>query len=734
LFYEQSTGHAEFYETDGQGGITWFASLKGLSKSWTRIVPGRFSDSKYTGILVYDQTTGFATIYDTDGRGILKPLKSYSWGASWTQITTVRIPNSTYSAVVLYDPSAGRGEIHECTGAGILRLRQSSDGWRTTWTHVVGGYASGQSLLFYEAPTGHCEIYWLTYDPGSTDPASSDPNSLGPLAESDSVPPATDIISGSFGSPGSFLFYDRTKGEVSFVFLAYGNNISAPETYTGLPSTWDIITPGDFWVVDEEDHHFSDGGFSDLLFYDRAAGVGEFYLHEPPYSTPIGALAGYTSTGSVRPGATIDFFVSSQVGAYTITIYRQAVDEVYMVQLPGLPTAPTPLLIGRTAWQDGAGWPVAGSLQIPLDWPSGLYLARVETGDGSALDIPFIVRPAIDGSQSRILVAMNDTTYEAYNHWGGRSVYGFGALNTAFFTAPGSGDGVLPWAFRVSFRRPQVSFFPQYTAKWTYWEVPLIRWLARQNIQVEWCTLVDLHREPALLDRYALFVNVGHAEYVSNEMRDAVVRFVNSGGNAAFFGGNNCWWRVRIQDDGDTMVCYKEGEFDRSTDPGELTVNWPDQLAAQMTGVSWSGYAFDDARKDNGELLKYVVVDANHWAFANTNLPSDHTFGTYGDGTHTIVGSETDNKKKDTSPPGFMTLASVTYHKDKTEAATMGVFMRGGTVFTASTMDWTLGLSQDGNWGPVDQITRNVIDRLSPRRPRRRRPLPPSILSILLHR
>src|SRR6516164_3078966 len=200
LFYEQSTGHAEFYETDGQGGITWFASLKGLSKSWTRIVPGRFSDSKYTGILVYDQTTGFATIYDTDGRGILKPLKSYSWGASWTQITTVRIPNSTYSAVVLYDPSAGRGEIHECTGAGILRLRQSSDGWRTTWTHVVGGYASGQSLLFYEAPTGHCEIYWLTYDPGSTDPASSDPNSLGPLAESDSVPPATDIISGSFGS------------------------------------------------------------------------------------------------------------------------------------------------------------------------------------------------------------------------------------------------------------------------------------------------------------------------------------------------------------------------------------------------------------------------------------------------------------------------------------------------------------------------------------------------------
>jgi hypothetical protein len=44
----------------------------------------------------------------------------------------------------------------------------------------------------------------------------------------------------------------------------------------------------------------------------------------------------------------------------------------------------------------------------------------------------------------------------------------------------------------------------------------------------------------------------------------------------------------------------------------------------------------------------------------------------------------------------------------------MVVFTRGGTVFDASTNDWALGLSQHSKPGPIDQITRNVFDRLSP--------------------
>jgi hypothetical protein len=42
----------------------------------------------------------------------------------------------------------------------------------------------------------------------------------------------------------------------------------------------------------------------------------------------------------------------------------------------------------------------------------------------------------------------------------------------------------------------------------------------------------------------------------------------------------------------------------------------------------------------------------------------------------------------------------------------MGIFKNGGTVFTAATINWALGLSQDGGWGVIDQITWNVLTHL----------------------
>jgi N,N-dimethylformamidase beta subunit-like protein len=717
LFYEAATGHAEFYFTDGHGGLAFVAAIDGWHKGWTHIVAGKFSDSPYTSLLCYDAATGQMTLYDVDGHGGLIQLTDHVESSNtWTHITTVRLATSSYTGVVLFDQSAGRGEIRECTGGGKLSLRQSSDSWRTTWTHVVGSELSGSALLFYESATGHCEIYQLTYDPGSSDPAKNDPGQLGPMVQSDSVPVATDIVGGSFGWDSTFLFYDRNRGTLDFVFLA-GGTIEAVESYAAR-TTWDIIVPGGFWVADDADLNFRHGGFSDLLFYDRAGGETELYLHEPPQYTPSQDLAGYTWPTSARAGQSIAFFVSSHVGAYTIRVYQQSTDEVFMTDVLGLPTAPTPLPISRTAWRDGAGWPAVATLQIPADWPSGLYLARVEAPAATPLDIPFIVRAAEDATQSKILVAMNDTTYNAYNHWGGRSHYGFGSLGTFFFSAPGSGDGGLPWGYRVSMLRPRASIFPEYTDKWTHWEVPLAKWLARQNIAVEWCTLVDIQADPGLLDRYAMFVNVGHNEYVSAEMRDRVVSFINAGGNAAFFGGNNFWWRIRIEGANDLSVCYKNGAFD--PDPGAQTVNWSNALACEAQGVAWSGYAFagdPSQRTDADGLIQYEVRDSGHWVFAGTSLSDGDRFGVYGAGDRTNVGSETD-KQVSESPSGFTTLARVPF-KDPdsgnvTEVATMGIFSRGGTVFTASSNDWTLGLSQDGSWGPIDQITKNVFDKLSP--------------------
>jgi hypothetical protein len=258
--------------------------------------------------------------------------------------------------------------------------------------------------------------------------------------------------------------------------------------------------------------------------------------------------------------------------------------------------------------------------------------------------------------------------------------------------------------------------------------VPFLRWLARQGIRVDVCAISDLHQESDLLSNYRLFVCAGHSEYWSKEMRDNVEQFVKNGGNAAFFGGNIGWWQVRFEDGSDTMVCYKNREFDpaslHASTRKTVTVNWFDDPVKRpetsLTGVSYYGtpiYPGDPS------LQYYVARDADHWVFNNTGFLNGAPFGDYENGTKTVVGSETDKRQDNDqmrSPGNFLTLATVSLCKmieeDKVcddETGTMGIFTNDrGTVFTASTINWSLGLSQDCSWNPIDLITRNVLIRL----------------------
>src|SRR5207248_3869975 len=475
LFYEGNTGFAEIYQTDGRGNISLLRQHPDLghigsrSHRWTHVVAGRFSDSANNSLLLADRTTGFAAIFDTDASGNLIGRREFpNWG-TWTHVTIVRVVNSPYSAVLRYDRATGRGEILECDGLGNLTLRQGSDGWRTTWSHVVGGFASGNSVLFYEETTGHCEIYQLTYNP---EDSGTDVNSLGSMASIE-LPGASIIVSGSFGLDPGYALYFPESGLLQFLFVVdfAHNYINTDEHYDGLGAQWDLIVPGVFWTPDEEDYTFRDSRFSSLLFYDRDAGRGEFFLHWPFEAYVRPPLEGYTSRGSVRPGESVQFFVSSTVGPFAIGIYRLGAEREFMADL--LNSSNGALPIRTLDYRKGPSWEPAATLQVPDDWPSGLYAAQVSAGSdevggvGSAgatarlagpasapysVAIPFVVRARQSGSQSNILVFVNDTTYEAYNFWG-RCLYGFRSFGESNYTSPGAGDGLRPWAFRVSFRR-----------------------------------------------------------------------------------------------------------------------------------------------------------------------------------------------------------------------------------------------------------------------------------------
>src|SRR5262249_40575889 len=208
-------------------------------------------------------------------------------------------------------------------------------------------------------------------------------------------------------------------------------------------------------------------------------------------------------------------------------------------------------------------------------------------------------------------------------------------------------------------------------------------------------------------------------------MYDRLRAFIAGGGNAAFFSANNCWWRIRLEDGGDTMVCYKEKTFDPTTAQTEKTVNWTEDESGALLGTTL-GAGLSPAPPDgshsrddpNGVTAHFVVRAPDHWVFALTDLQEGDSFGTFGDGG-TVVGYETDRATghRDKS---WTTLADVRFTQNAAEAsdppeiATMMISEKAGAVFTAATIDWTRGLSQDDDsWSAVDQITLNLFARFA---------------------
>lgn len=453
-------------------------------------------------------------------------------------------------------------------------------------------------------------------------------------------------------------------------------------------------------------------------------------------------IQGYPARASVAAGETLTLHVSTDSARFRVLFYRWAEGFVPMHEtwwLAGKHAEP-----GRA--QDDWDWP-AYSISIPDDWPSAVYIAYLQDAQSPALDLAMtsaaalIVvrgrRPTNDGARRGLLYKIPLATYHAYNCSGGG----------CFYVNPPRSDN--PPGAKLSLKRPgggiggdtwgALDAYDLHSPRQTFahWDAPFIRWLLRNGYQPEFCTDLDLHADPELCARYRLLVSVGHDEYWSEATRERVEQFIASGGNAAFFGANLCWWRIHIIDDGAAMVCHQGGPR------GALDHWWPrtgvHRPEDALSGVSYrhGGGWWDGLRETQG----YLVQDPAHWVFAGTGLGRGEAFG---HGTSPpLVGYECDGAPLESfdpatgcavlardaqaagTPAGFQLLAVGPLGSDWQElpprenhaagqgmhAAAMGMYARNGIVFTAGTTDWAQVLAS-GREPHVDTITRNVLKHL----------------------
>ena len=289
----------------------------------------------------------------------------------------------------------------------------------------------------------------------------------------------------------------------------------------------------------------------------------------------------------------------------------------------------SPLVDPSTGLVDAGDWQVTDSWGIPADAVSGVYIAKLVREDGTFGEnqIPFIVRN--DGGQSDILFQTSDSTWQAYNPWGGSALYN---LNS-FPGVPGVPEDptlVATAAHAVSYNRPFANQSIGLGENFLFGsEYPAILWLEKNGYDVSYFTNVDAARSAGELLNHEVFLSVGHDEYWSAEQRANVEAARDAGVSLAFWGGNDVFWKTEWAPSIDftetsfrTVITYKETQTDVPNPSGVWTGTWgdPTQPGGANPQNSLLGTMFDV----NGALstiqVPYEYTQMSFWR--NTSVAS----------------------------------------------------------------------------------------------------------------
>ena len=248
------------------------------------------------------------------------------------------------------------------------------------------------------------------------------------------------------------------------------------------------------------------------------------------------AIQGFATEISVNRGTTVGFKVSTTAASYRIDIYRLGFYNGLGARLQAQILNPTATNQAACTTQAATGlvdcgnWSQSASWAVPATAVSGIYIAKLDRP--TPRREPHRVRRARRQPASPpLLFQTSDTTWQAYNTYGGNSLYAGSPAGRAYkvsynrpFTTRGNAAGRLAVQRRV----PDGS-------------------LARgQRLQRQ---LHDAASTPiaaaAELLEHKVFLSVGHDEYWSGAQRANVEAARAAGVHLAFFSGNEVFWKTR---------------------------------------------------------------------------------------------------------------------------------------------------------------------------------------------
>jgi hypothetical protein len=456
-----------------------------------------------------------------------------------------------------------------------------------------------------------------------------------------------------------------------------------------------------------------------------------------PVSSTSTNIEGFATATSVNQGGSVDIKVNTADNApYRIEIYRMGYYGGSHARL--VSTIPNLVGLRQDACQSGTGntglldcsnWTTSATITTSTAWPTGVYMLRlVRTDSGTDNNVLLVVRD--DSSTSDVLFTVPTSTYQAYNNYGGKSLYDFNSSGDT--TVAGTARAV-----KVSYDRPYSETYTTDPNWFGYQDVASVGFLERNGYNISYITSTDLHASGAQVASHKAFVSPTHDEYWSAEMRSAVTSARNSGTGLFWLGSNQVYWKIRFESSpfsgsaNRVEVCYKS-TASGGADPVSPTGTWRDPAGANQPENALLGHMYIG---DNDQTMFKLGVSAAQgknriWRHTDLASMATGTSTTLGQklvgwewnarvanglepaGTQVWTSSAVTGELVQNNGRNYITNASATVDGTVYQASS------GAYVVSTGTNYWSRGLDNDGTGsgepnGYIQQATVNVLSDMN---------------------
>lgn len=418
---------------------------------------------------------------------------------------------------------------------------------------------------------------------------------------------------------------------------------------------------------------------------------------------PGGAqLAAYASDTSISAGESVRLFVhvttTQDVGweLFRIGYYQghgaRRITTGERKEVQPQPACPTDATTGLVECQ----WQSAFDVTTQPDWISGYYAFKVTAADGSSTLVPLILRER--ERRAPIVVQASVNTWQAYNTWGGTSLYKNNRKDSPFHGAR---------AVAVSFDRPYDRTLSAFMK-----EVQFVRFAEQRGYDLAYVTNLDVDGDPALLQDRKLFVLVWHDEYWTVAQRDALDAARDAGTSLMFLSANTGYWRVRFTPSSTgtprrVITCYKSAERDPVMNAPETTAQFRQQPHARPENALL-GIMYGDWSDFTG--FPFIVRNHTHWIYRGTGVAERETLAA-------IIGTEWDAQVDNTYTPDGLEIVG-----DSPVVSQVGVPFphaqaslyyptKRSFVFASGSIAWATGLYGDRSDARAQRMVENLIER-----------------------